>query len=114
MNLFSYIKSGVLGICPNCKKDKIFKTRFKMKSKCKSCNMSFIEDNGDNWFFLLIIDRAIFIFPIIVAYYFNSEPRFIIVSSLSLLILFIIFTPIRLGLSFAFVYYLRTKIDKNI
>ena len=109
MVLFSYLKSGILGICPNCKKDKIFKTRFKMKNKCKSCHVDFIEDNGDNWFFLLIIDRAIFIFPIIVAYYFNSGPKFIMVFSISLLILFIIFTPIRLGISLAFVYYMRTK-----
>lgn len=110
MILFSYIKSGILGICPNCKIGKIFRTRFKMNPECESCEVNFNEDNGDNWFFLLIIDRALFIFPIIVAYYFGYGPKFIITVSLILLFLFILFTPIRLGISLAFVYYFRTKI----
>ena len=110
MVLISYLKSGIRGVCPNCNKADIFVTRFKMRDNYSSCNANFIEDNGDNWFFLLIIDRTIFIFPIIVAYYFNLGPKFIIVLSVSLLILFIIFTPIRLGISLAFVYYMRTKI----
>ena len=110
MILFSYIKSGILGLCPNCKTGKIFRTRFKMNHECESCNVNFNEDNGDNWFFLLIIDRALFIFPIIVAYYFGYGPKFIITVSLILLFLFILFTPIRLGISLAFVYYFRTKI----
>lgn len=110
MILFSYIKSGVLGLCPRCKTGKIFRTRFKMNHECESCNVNFNEDNGDNWFFLLIIDRALFIFPIIVAYYFGFGPKIIITISLILLFFFILFTPIRLGISLAFVYYFRTKI----
>ena len=87
----------------------MFISRFKMRNKCDACSLNFIEDNGDNWFFLLIIDRTLFIFPIIVAYYFNFGPMFIIVLSLILLVLFIIFTPLRLGLSFAFVYFFRAR-----
>ena len=64
---------------------------------------------GITGFFLLIIDRALFIFPIIVAYYFDSGPMFIVMLSLILLVLFIIFTPMRLGLSFAFVYFFRVR-----
>ena len=110
MILFSYFKSGILGLCPNCKTGKIFRTRFKMNHECESCNINFNEDDGDNWFFLLIIDRALFIFPIIVAYYFGYGPKIIITISLILLFFFILFTPIRLGISLAFVYYFRTKI----
>ncbi len=110
MDLFSFLKSGLKGLCPNCNKADIFVTRFKIKDKCSYCNMNLIEDNGDNWFFLLIIDRALFIFPIITAYYFNLSPIIIIVLSISLLVLFIIFTPFRLGICLAFVYYMRTKI----
>ena len=82
-----------------------------MRNKCDACNLNFIENNGDNWFFLLIIDRALFIFPIIIAYYFNFAPMFIIKLSLILLVLFIIFTPMRLGLSFTLVYYLRVRYE---
>ena len=87
----------------------MFISRFKMRNRCDSCKLQFFEDNGDNWFFLLIIDRALFIFPIIVAYYFDSGPMFIVMLSLILLVLFIIFTPMRLGLSFAFVYFFRVR-----
>ena len=80
-----------------------------MRNICDTCNLQFFKDNGDNWFFLLIIDRAPIIFLIIVAHYFNFGPMFIIMVSLILLILFIIFTPMRLGLSFAFVYYFRVR-----
>ena len=111
MILFSCIKSGILGLCPNCKTGKIFRTRFKMNHEFELCNINFNEENGDNWFFLLIIDRALFIFPIIVAYYFGYGPKIIITISLILLFFFILFTPIRLGISLAFVYYLRTKIN---
>ena len=110
MILFSYMNCGILGLCPKCKTGKIFRTRFKMNNECESCNVNFNEDNGDNWFFLLIIDRALFIFPIIVAYYFGYGPKIIITISLILLFFFILFTPIRLGISLAFVYYFRTKI----
>lgn len=107
--LLSYILCGLKGICPKCSNSKMFISRFKMRNRCDSCNLQFFEDNGDNWFFLLIIDRALFIFPIIVAYYFDSGPMFIVILSLILLVLFIIFTPMRLGLSFAFVYFFRVR-----
>ena len=45
-----------------------------MKKSCDKCGIDFIENNGDNWFFLLIIDRALFIFPIIIPFnkYYNN------------------------------------------
>jgi len=49
-----------------------------MNHECELCNINFNEENGDNWFFLLIIDRALFIFPIIVAYYFGYGIKIII------------------------------------
>ena len=51
----------------------MFISRFKMRNKWDALNLEFFEDNGDNWFFLLIVDRVLFIFPIILAYYFNFD-----------------------------------------
>ena len=112
--LGQYISRTIFGKCPNCSIDKIFSSRFKMKSECENCGIKLIEKNGDNWFFLLLIDRGLFIFPIIVAFYFETPPKFIIVISIVLLILFIIITPFRLGLCLGFDYYFRSKIDKKI
>ncbi len=108
--LLYHILSGLRGISPNYSQSKILiSTKFKMRNKSDACNLQLFGDNGDNWFFLIIIDRAPFIFPIIVAYYFNAGLIFIIMLSFIVLVLFIIFTPTRLGLSFAFVYYFRVR-----
>ena len=85
--LIKYIARGMFGKCPNCSRKKIFLSHFKMKKSCDNCGIGFIEYNGDNWFFLLIVDRALFIFPIVVAFYFEIHPKMIISLSLFLLIL---------------------------
>ena len=41
-----------------------------MKKACNNCGIDLIENNVDNWFFLFVVDRALFIFPIVVAFYF--------------------------------------------
>ena len=92
---------------------KIIFISFKMNKACNNCGIDLIENNGDNWFFLLIVDRALFIFPIVVALYFEVHPKMIISLSLFLLILFIIITPFRLGLCLGFDYYFRSKIIKK-
>ena len=111
--LIKYVGRGMFGKCPNCSRKKLFLSHFKMKKACNNCGIDFIENNGDNWFFLLIVDRALFIFPIVVAFYFEIHPKMIISLSLFLLILFIIITPFRLGLCLGFDYYFRSKIIKK-
>jgi len=110
---FHYLKNTLSGYCPNCGQDKIFFSWVKMKDKCNRCGIWFIEKNGDNWFFLLFIDRGLFIFPIIVGYFFDLKPENLIFLSIFILLAFIIATPLRLGLSLAFEYFIRTKINKN-
>jgi len=78
-----------------------------MKDNCDKCGAIFIEKNGDNWFLLLLIDRAFFIFPIIAMFYFNLNILYLIIFTFTLIVLFIIGTPIRLGLSLAFNYYFK-------
>ena len=107
------IKSLISGNCPSCNQDKIHIKWSKIKKKCSFCNYRFQENNGDNWFFLLVIDRALFIFPIIVGYYFNLSPYFLISISVILLILFLILTPFRVNLSIFARFYLEKKININ-
>lgn len=111
--LGQYISRAALGKCPNCSNMKIFSSRFKMKESCDNCGIKFIEKNGDYWFFLLFIDRGLFIFPIVVAFYFEIDPKMIIILCILLLFLFIIITPFRLGLCLAFDFYIRSIITNN-
>ncbi|MFL2983825.1 MAG: hypothetical protein ACJZ12_05475 [Candidatus Neomarinimicrobiota bacterium] len=111
--LFRYLKNTAFGFCPNCGVGEIFFSWSRMKDNCSNCGVRFIEKQGDQWFFLLFIDRGLFIFPIIVGYYFGLSPKMLIVLSIFLLVIFLIATPFRLGLSLAFDYFMRTKIRKD-
>jgi len=113
MLLFHYLKNTIFGYCPECGQEKLFLTWSKMKDQCSNCGIWFIERQGDHWFFLLFIDRGLFIFPIIVGYYFGLRPEMLIALCGLLLVMFIIATPFRLGLSLAFEYFMRTKIEKR-
>ena len=84
-----------------------------MKDKCPNCNTWFAEQNGDNWFFLLFIDRGLFIFPIIVGYYFNMRPEGLIALCLPLMVAFIIATPFRLSFCLVLELFLRKKFQKD-
>ena len=72
-----------------------------MKDKCSNCNIWFVEQNGDNWFFLLFIDRGLFIFPIIVGYYFNMRPEGLIALCLHVMREMVIFLLVVVLLKFA-------------
>ena len=80
-----------------------------MMDKCDNCDTYFIEKNGDNWFFLLFIDRAFFIFPVVVMLYLQFSAWPMVIGVCLSLFLFIYATKFRLGLSLAFDYYMRTK-----
>ncbi len=111
--IIKFVGKSMFGKCPNCSRKKIFPSHTQLKKSCDNCYVNFIENNGDNWFFLVLIDRALFIFPIVVAFYFEIHPKMIISPSLFLLILFIIITPFRLGLCFGFDSYFRSKTIKK-
>tara|TARA_B100000900_G_scaffold397616_1_gene398154 strand:- start:296 stop:625 length:330 start_codon:yes stop_codon:yes gene_type:complete len=107
------MKNFIMGKCPSCKKGKIHITWSRIKENCPVCDFKFQESNGDNWFFLLIIDRALFIFPIIVGYYFQFSPYFLMVMSIFLMFLFLILTPLRVNLSIYARYILEKKLMVN-
>ncbi len=113
LKLIKYIKNTASGLCPACGEGTLFLDYFKMKEKCDTCGTYFIEKNGDNWFFLVFIDRAFFIFPIVIMLYFSFSRIYIVIGSLIIITLFIFSTPLRLGISLAFDYYMRTKIAKE-
>ena len=101
--------NSITGKCPHCGLGKLFVNRFKMRDKCDNCDTYFIEKNGDNWFFLLFIGRAFFIFPVVVILYLQFSAWPMVIGVCLSLFLFIYATKFRLGLSLAFDYYMRSK-----
>ena len=111
--LEKYIFRAAIGKCPKCCDSNIFSSHFKMKNLATSVVQSLLKRMEIIGFFLLFIDRGLFIFPIIVAFYFEIDPRMIILLSLFLLAFFILITPFRLGVCLAFDFYLRSRMEKT-
>lgn len=108
--IFLDVLNLLSGNCPSCHKGKIHISWSKIKEHCSHCGFRFLEDNGDNWFFLLIIDRALFIFPIIIGYYFEISPKTLMLLSIFLLFFFLAATPFRINLSIFARYLLEKKL----
>jgi uncharacterized protein (DUF983 family) len=81
--------------CPHCGEGAIYKGWVKLHDHCPHCNLQYLSDQGDLWAYLVAVDRALFILPLIVLIYF----RLYLPES----IWFYLFTG---GLMFGFVYTL--------
>jgi|KBSSwiStaDraftv2_1062776.scaffolds.fasta_scaffold2761350_1 uncharacterized protein (DUF983 family) len=57
--------------CPRCGEGRLFR-RFNILHKtCSVCGLQYLEDQGALFGYLFIIDRALFLFPLIVMIYFR-------------------------------------------
>ena len=55
--------------CPCCGKGPIYKGWLKLHDNCSACGLKYLQDQGDLWAYLLVVDRALFIFPLIILIY---------------------------------------------
>ncbi len=46
-----------------------------LHDNCPNCGIQYLRNRGDYWGFLIVIDRAIFILPLIVIIYFDLLPK---------------------------------------
>ncbi len=90
----------------------MFERGTRMLDDCPVCALRFLEDRGDPWAFLLLIDRVTFIFPLVVALYFGlhraSLPLFV-VFGVVVGVLFLLTAANRYGASVALVYWARWR-----
>ena len=83
-----------------------------LHDRCPTCGLRYLHNFGDLWAFLLFIDRAVFIFPLVVALYFRMYELGVllfgafVVGVISLLILT---TPNRYGFCVALDYLARDR-----
>jgi hypothetical protein len=74
--------------------------------------LRYLEDRGDPWAFLMLIDRAAFIFPLVVALYFGLHRASLagfIGFGVVLGVVFVLATPNRYGMSVALVHWARWR-----
>ena len=110
-SLIDYMLTGLRGLCLDCHQGNITKGFFRLKEHCSICGGKVERNNGDSWAFLIFIDRAVFLFPLIVALFFRLNLKVFIVSSIIMTICLTLFTSRRLSLSIAIERWLSGKFE---
>ncbi len=79
---------------------------------CEACGVRYLLDQGDPWVFLLLLDRALFVFPPIVLIYFGWLPASValrVLEFLALIAVLVVTTPHRYALAVALDYLTRGR-----
>jgi uncharacterized protein (DUF983 family) len=98
--------------CPHCGEGRIYQGWLKMHEHCPACRFKYLADQGDLWAYLVVIDRAAFLFPLVVLIYFrlNNPDTLWFYGSSGLVLFLLIYTfPHRNGVGLALDYYFRRK-----
>ena len=98
--------------CPQCGHGPVYVGWLKLHEHCSHCHLKYLADEGDLWAYLVLIDRAAFLFPLVVLIYFrlnNPATRWFYVSS-GLIAFGLIYTlPHRNAMGLALDYLVRRK-----
>ena len=107
---------GARGRCPRCGEGKLFRRYNIMVDRCEACGIKYLEDQGDLFGYLFVLDRGLFVFPLIVMIYFRSyvpnQNWFYLLCVVMLVGLFYTL-PHRTGMSLALEYYFRLRRAKS-
>ena len=98
--------------CPQCGQGALFRRWITLHDYCSICGLKYLENQGDLWGYLLLIDRGLFILPLIVMIYFRLYNPYSVWFYLfgGALIFALIFTlPHRNGVCLAVDYLIRRK-----
>ena len=98
--------------CPQCGQGKVFKGWLKMHDRCDVCGLQYLSNQGDLWVYLVAVDRALFILPLIVMIYFrlyNPNSVWYYLFCAALVAGFFYTLPHRNGMSLGVDYLIRRK-----
>lgn len=106
------LRRGIARRCPRCGQGKIFERWVTLHDNCSACGLQYLRDQGDLWGYLLFVDRAMFIFPLVVMFYFgwwnpNSVWYWAAIAALIAAMVYTI--PHRNGISVGLEYYVRMR-----
>ncbi len=103
---------GLVKRCPRCGRGPLYVRWTKLHRNCPECELLYLENQGDPWFFQMVIDRGLFILPIVAGLFFglhkSNLPLFLGLCGL-LVIAFLYTTPHRYGMCVALDYYARLR-----
>ncbi len=73
--MLTLIRRGWTKKCPHCGIGPLFVKGIDLFDNCSNCGIQYLRNRGDYWGFLIVIDRALFILPLIVIIYFGWLPK---------------------------------------
>ena len=103
---------GLVKRCPRCGRGPLYARWTKLHRNCPECGLLYLENQGDPWFFQLVIDRGLFILPIVAGLFFGvhrSSPTLFVGLCALLVGAFLYTTPHRYGMCVALDYYARLR-----
>jgi len=83
-----------------------------MRDRCDRCDLKYLANEGDLWAYLILIDRALFLFPLVVMIYFrlnNPDSIWTWIIAGALFLLFLYTLPHRNAISLGIDYVIRRK-----
>ena len=104
---------GLRKRCPHCGEGNVFKGWIKMHDNCSACGLRFLGNQGDLMAYLVVVDRGVFIFPLIALIYIrlyrDYSATFYVVVCVGLIVAFFATLPVRNSLGLGLDYLSRRK-----
>ena len=98
--------------CPQCGEGALFRRLNLMHDRCAVCGLKYLEDQGDLFGYLFVLDRVLFIVPLIGMVFLRlwvPNAWWFYVVWVVLMIALVYTLPHRTGVSIAIDYYLRLR-----
>ncbi len=98
--------------CPQCGVGPLFKRLNVMHERCSSCGLRYLEDQGDLFGYLFVLDRVLFIVPLIGMVFLrvwvpNAWWFYVVWAVMMVAVVYTL--PHRTGVSIALDYWLRRR-----
>lgn len=103
---------GMRRRCPKCGEGAVNDGWVKMHDHCPVCGLKYLADQGDLLVYLVALDRALFVMPLIVMIYFRlyiPDSVWFYILAAVLIVGFIYTLPHRNGMSLGADYFIRRK-----
>jgi len=109
---WTLLARGARRRCPQCGRGALFKRLNVMHDRCAVCGLQYLDNQGDLFGYLFVIDRALFILPLLAMVFFRlyvPSSRWFYVAFVLLMLALVFTLPQRTGISIALDYLLRRR-----
>lgn len=114
--LATVVARGARKRCPRCGEGPLFKRFNIMHDRCSACGVQYLQDQGDVFGYLFVLDRVLFLVPLIGMVFLRlwvpNATWFYVVWVIAMIAL--VFTlPARTGISVALDYWVRLRRERH-